>query len=477
MRVLIPHTAIITESGEVTRASLDELIRRGLDASGTKPCAIELFDATTQRILFLRDRQIYSAAEVTAGQITASNVRDFLIGSTRMNFPAAALYELNTRMLHSLLVIAQKKPVLRMMTSMVDLDEMLNRIEAEGKSSIVSAARDEYLAILRYEKGRAAALCIGRIPKTPRENSLREEFLVSVYTKAAAEPLTVNLYEDFLVSYATDARNVAAGFQGRFDDLFLSKPPVLVLRLKDREIGRWEMDRAALKVGRTPDNDIVIDNLAVSRLHAMIEESKGEYFVRDCDSLNGTEVNGERVKRNRLRDGDEITIGKHTIVFRVPSGHAIFESETTKAGFDQTMILSRASVTPGPMPAPPAGLRSSPVPAAAGGGAKPAAENVTVAVATRRVPRLVARDGFGERVIEISGAGLLIGSDEKADIRIDGMFVAAQHARITVEDGRVVLHKLSGLRPVKVGGKAVREIELKDNDEIQIGHESFVFHE
>ena len=72
---------------------------------------------------------------------------------------------------------------------------------------------------------------------------------------------------------------------------------------------------------------------------------------------------------------------------------------------------------------------------------------------------------------------MLIGSDEKADIRIDGMFVAAQHARITVEDGRVVLHKLSGLRPVKVGGKAVREIELKDNDEIQIGHESFVFHE
>ena len=92
MRVLIPHTAIITESGEVTRASLDELIRRGLDASSAKPCAIELFDATTQRILFLRDRQIYAAADVTAGQITATNVRDFLTGSTRMNFPAAVLY-------------------------------------------------------------------------------------------------------------------------------------------------------------------------------------------------------------------------------------------------------------------------------------------------------------------------------------------------------------------------------------------------
>jgi len=46
-----------------------------------------------------------------------------------------------------------------------------------------------------------------------------------------------------------------------------------------------------------------------------------------------------------------------------------------------------------------------------------------------------------------------------------------------MEAGRVVLQKLAGLRPVKVGGKTVRELELKDNDEIQIGNESFVFHE
>jgi pSer/pThr/pTyr-binding forkhead associated (FHA) protein len=255
---------------------------------------------------------------------------------------------------------------------------------------------------------------------------------------------------------------------------------VLILRLKDREIGRWEMDRPALKIGRTPDNDIVIDNLAVSRLHTVIEESKGEYFVRDCDSLNGTEVNGERVQRCRLRDGDEITVAKHTIAFRIPTGHAVIESETTKAGFDQTMIFSRSSVTPGPMPAPPASPRPAPAQAQPTSGVdRPVRQGVdaTVAVATRRVPRLVSRDEFGERVIEVREAGLLIGSDENADIRIEGMFVAAHHARIVVDNGRVVLQKLSGLRPVKVGGKPVREIELKDNDEIQIGNESFVFHE
>ncbi|HEX6790688.1 MAG TPA: FHA domain-containing protein [Candidatus Krumholzibacteria bacterium] len=477
MRILIPHVASITETGEVTRAVLDELIRRGLDTSSVKPCAIELHDAASQRILFLRERQVYAAAETVNGQITATSIRDFLIGSTRMSFPAVALYELNTRILHSMLVIAQKKPVLRVMTNLVDLDEMLNRIESEGRSSIVCASRDDYLAVLRYEKGRVSALCHGRFASATRESTLREEFLVGVYTQAAASPLTVSLYEDFLVSYAADARNVPAEFNGRFHDLFLSKPPVLVLRLKEREIGRWEMDRPALRIGRTPDNDIVIDNLAVSRLHAVIEESKGEHFVRDCDSLNGTEVNGERVQRCRLHDGDEITIAKHTIVFRTPGGHAVIESETTKDGFDQTMIFSRASVTPGPIPAPlPAPRQPSATPTVVDR-ARPSRHAAPVAVAARRTPRLVARDEFGERVIEISERGVLIGSDENADIHIDGMFVAAHHARIVVESGRVLLQKLAGLRPVKVGGRAVREIELKDNDEIQIGHESFVFHE
>ncbi len=472
MRILIPHVSIIQETGELTRAALDDLIRRALAESTSRPCAVEVFDATAQRFLFLREGQIYAAAEMAGGQMNPTSIREFLTGSAHMSFPRAALFELNARILHSLLAIAQKKPALRVMTNLVDLDEMLDRIEKEGKSAIVCAARDEYLAILRYEKGKTAGSYHGRLSTTPRETTAREEFLVGVYTQAASQPLTVSLYEDFLVAYANDARNVPASFSGRFDDLFLSKPPVLVLRLKDREIGRWEMDRPRLRIGRTPDNDIVIDNLAVSRLHALIEEEKGDHFVKDCDSLNGTEVNGQRIAlRRRLADGDEISIAKHTILFRVPSGHAVVEAEE-KDGFDKTMIFSRSAVTPAPTNA------ARPDRAPATGPERPKIDiNATLVATAVRRPRLVARDASGERVIEVGENGIAIGSDENADIRIEGMFVAGKHARIVMEAGRVVLQKLAGLRPVKVGGKAVREIELKDNDEIQIGNESFVFHE
>lgn len=476
VRSSIPHAAVLGESGEVTKASLNDLIRKALDASAPKPCALEVYDSVTQRVLFLRDRQIYAAAEAAGGQYSPTSIREFMVGVTQMNFPRACWYELNTKILHSLLVVSQKKPALRVMTNLVDLDELLDRIEAEGKSSIVAATRDDFFALLRYEKGRAAALCMELSSATPRESSFREEFLVKVYTRSAEKPLNLSLYEDFLVSYAPDAKNLPESFGGRFDDVFLSKPPMVALRFKEREIGRWEMDRPRLRIGRTPDNDIVIDNLAVSRLHALIEEEKGSYFVRDCESLNGTEVNGARISRRKLEDGDEITIAKHTILFRLQGGHAVAEPETI-AGFDQTMIFQRSAVmggasgntaanTPPPAPAPSAHSNTSDK------------RTATIdAVDARRAPRLVVRTEFGDRVIEIEDEGVVIGKDQDADVHVGGIFVAGRHIEITRENGRTMLRRVGGLRPVRVGGRTVKEVELKDNDEIQIASESFVFHE
>jgi len=66
-------------------------------------------------------------------------------------------------------------------------------------------------------------------------------------------------------------------------------------------------------IGRSPDNDIPVDNLAVSNYHAKIYFEAGRMVVEDLDSLNGTFVNDLRVERATLHDGDNIHIGKHKI--------------------------------------------------------------------------------------------------------------------------------------------------------------------
>src|SRR5437016_9997952 len=66
-------------------------------------------------------------------------------------------------------------------------------------------------------------------------------------------------------------------------------------------------------IGRSPDNDLPVDNLAVSNYHAKIYFEAGRMVIEDLDSLNGTFVNDLRVERATLHDGDKIHIGKHII--------------------------------------------------------------------------------------------------------------------------------------------------------------------
>jgi len=88
----------------------------------------------------------------------------------------------------------------------------------------------------------------------------------------------------------------------------------LVLKFEDKELKEWPLGAGPVTVGRAPDNSIQIDNLAVSDHHARISSDDGRLVVEDLDSLNGTFLNHSRVKREWLRSGDSIGIGKHLIL-------------------------------------------------------------------------------------------------------------------------------------------------------------------
>ena len=74
--------------------------------------------------------------------------------------------------------------------------------------------------------------------------------------------------------------------------------------------------RALLSIGRDPSNDVVLPDAMVSRRHAVIEYRGSQYFIRDCNSSNGSLVNGDRVSERSLRDGDLVAIGTARLLFR-----------------------------------------------------------------------------------------------------------------------------------------------------------------
>ena len=90
----------------------------------------------------------------------------------------------------------------------------------------------------------------------------------------------------------------------------------LVLKFENSVLKEASVGRTAVRIGRSPHNALVIDNPAVSHYHARVFSEAGRLMLEDCGSLNGTFVNGQRVKTTMLRPGDEVRIGKHTMVIR-----------------------------------------------------------------------------------------------------------------------------------------------------------------
>lgn len=78
---------------------------------------------------------------------------------------------------------------------------------------------------------------------------------------------------------------------------------------------RIALDTDEVSIGRHPESDIFLDDVTVSRRHALVRRVGSEYHVSDAGSLNGTYVNQDRVDSTLLADGDEVQIGKFKLVY------------------------------------------------------------------------------------------------------------------------------------------------------------------
>jgi pSer/pThr/pTyr-binding forkhead associated (FHA) protein len=75
------------------------------------------------------------------------------------------------------------------------------------------------------------------------------------------------------------------------------------------------LERDRLTIGRSPDSDIFLDDVTVSRRHAVLAREGAGFSIEDLGSLNGTFVNRRRVDAQRLEDGDEVQVGKYRLTF------------------------------------------------------------------------------------------------------------------------------------------------------------------
>jgi hypothetical protein len=92
--------------------------------------------------------------------------------------------------------------------------------------------------------------------------------------------------------------------------------PALVIRAGGgREGESFPAEGERMSIGRRPDSEVFLDDVTVSRDHALLIRRGDDWYIDDCGSLNGTYVNRERIESRRLEEGDELQIGKYKLTF------------------------------------------------------------------------------------------------------------------------------------------------------------------
>lgn len=160
--------------------------------------------------------------------------------------------------------------------------------------------------------------------------------------------------------------------------------PKMIVSIDGVVIKEVQLTKDRTTLGRRPYNDIVIDNLAVSGEHAVLQLTGNEVYLEDLNSTNGTYVNGKAVKKQLLQNNDTVEIGKYKIKFI---------NEAPGATFDKTVIMKPGALPPLPprAPAPVAGEAAAATATATATATAAAAANASIkvlsgAAAGREVP-------------------------------------------------------------------------------------------
>lgn len=204
--------------------------------------------------------------------------------------------------------------------------------------------------------------------------------------------------------------------------------PEIIVKLGDNIVQKNFFVNEDMHIGRAPDNEIVIENLAISRSHAVIHCQNGKYILNDMGSSNGSYVNGVRVKKTQIVDRDVISIGKYKLYF-YDQNNIQRDQANALADVDRTMLVEAS--------------------------AQPTLE--------------IVKGKQKGQCFDLNSYQTTIGRGSDNDIRLQDWFVSKQHARIEQRDGEYFIVDLDSWRHTYLNGRMVEEAMIHEGDEIQLG--------
>jgi hypothetical protein len=225
----------------------------------------------------------------------------------------------------------------------------------------------------------------------------------------------------------------------------------LTLKFGERILKEVPIGERPITIGRALDSDLQIDNLGVSHHHARILTDQGQLLIEDLNSANGVLLNNARVKREPVKSGDTITVGKHAIIVDQEHDVAIFDTmkKIVAPRLQETFVVGGQPEM--------------------GNGTRPSGQEGAAGSKASRIPKLIVLKGKSDLPEYVLSVKLLvIGKSPMATIRLRGWFAPAVAAQINKRNDAYYLSP-TNKRPPKINGQPLHGTTLlKDGDKIEV---------
>ncbi|MGA8037646.1 MAG: FHA domain-containing protein [Candidatus Acidiferrales bacterium] len=229
----------------------------------------------------------------------------------------------------------------------------------------------------------------------------------------------------------------------------------LVLKFENAILKEVSVGQSEVSIGRSPENSIVIDNPAVSNHHARVFYEEGRLMLQDFGSLNGTFVNGQRVKMAQLKSTDSIAIGKHTLYVADSAAHnGTVEYQPPRAAvpkINETVMLDTRERR-----------EFLEKVAAVGESAQPSPSRV-------KIPTLVVRSGSTDRrEYALNDKLAVVGKSAMATVKLTGWFKPKAAAQINRRDDNSYYVGAADRVPSVNGAPITHPTKLASGDVIEV---------
>jgi len=351
-----------------------------------------------------------------------------------LNFDEAA-----SELVEALAVSWQRIPDAHTSPGLLDPAVLVKALLERGLRAVIRVRHHQLYSLAVINEGQLEAFFKGGDgqPADDQSQSLWETL------NSGRDEIALDVYENPDAARSEDWAQVPKDFQEGMVRFYALTAPHIVLLLGDRELQRLQLTTGRTMIGREPTNDLVIDNLSVSRRHCAVTYNEGLCTIEDLGSSNGTVIDSKKISGpTPLTDGTEVTVGKHTLLYLERAAIQAPAMQGTME-IDQTVFMRPAQVS----------------------------------AATGRTKQLPILTVAGQSFV-VRSTPFAIGSDQDNNLPLQGRGIKPRHAELKRDAGGQlwVSHEGGLLSSTRINGQKIKVAPLQSGDLIQLGSVLVRFH-